>query len=402
MLDAVIVLRCEVEVNLVLLLICKRKTDMLEVPFQGIDIHIFDVHTTVKPLVSNDSLQPNFRFLVEPDAYRDQYLKGQSTLTTSFDVHPLSKHSQLRNHFWKNYLNLFPEGAPDVWRTQAPFVCSPRRPIVTLADNLSFGGRIRPRIYVSALGWSTNLNIHLRGSIRLSALLAFILDTVGNTGKSGLRLDGQSANLSLIFKNLGDKLRQEVYDPRYPPKTGAPQISRQMIISLSKFEGTPLHYQKTLSRRGMTNAEQALLHSLLRGEMIEVKELAQKLRNPSPTVVRFEPKADFMLLYFEYGALVFMQESASRKDKRQRSLSCFTSNTRSYAIMIWTMLHFYLATKNASNQTLIDMRDGVLANLRAMREKYVSGSEATMGSVQFGKAFFKNHEVLKKMFAEQV
>jgi hypothetical protein len=375
---------------------------MLETPFQGIDIFVFDVHTTIRPLAANDSLQERFRFLVEPDSYRKQYLNGQSTLTKSFDVHPLSKHSQSRNHFWKNYLNLFAEAAPDVWQMQAPFICSLRQPIVTLADDLGFGGSIHPRIYLSALGWSTNLNIHLRGDISLSALLDFILGIVGKTGNPGLRLDGQSGNLSFILRNLADRLLEEVYDKAHPPKTGAPEITRRMIISLSKFEGTPLHYKKTLKRKGMTDEEQALLHSLLRGERIEVKELAQKLRSPSPTVVSFEPDADFMLLYFEFGALVFMQRSARLKDKRQRSLSCFASNTRSYATMIYTLLHFYLATKNAENQALKEMREEVKANLLAMKDKYLSSSETARESVQFGRAFFKNNEELKRVFAGKI
>ncbi|HEX5704684.1 MAG TPA: hypothetical protein VFX97_15900 [Pyrinomonadaceae bacterium] len=373
---------------------------MLEIPFQGIDLYIFDVHTTIRPLTFNNCLQERFRFLVEPAAYRKTYLDAKSTLTKSFDVHPLSQHAQTKNHFWKNYLNLFSEGAPDVWQMQAPFVCSLRQPIVTLADDLGFTGSIRPRIYVSALGWSTSLSIHLRGEIHLSALLDFILGLIGTRGKSGLRFDGQAANISFVFRGLAERLLEEVYDKAHPPKTGAPQVPRRMVISLSKFEGTPLHYKKTLDRKGMSSEEQALLHSLLRGEEIGVKDLAQKLRSPSATVVRFEPDADFMLIYFEYGALVFMQRTARLKDKRQRSLTCFSSNTCAYAIMIWTLFHFYHGTVNTSNEAVKAMRQQVRANLAAMKDKYLSSADTTRDSVQFGKAFFKNNTDLKKIFEE--
>src|SRR5882724_4496202 len=127
---------------------------MLETPFQGIDLFVFDLHTTIAPLAHSDSLQVPFRFLVEPDGYRKQYLDGQPSLTKSFDIHPLSKHSQSKNHFWKNYLGLFPAATPHVSRMQAPFICSLRQPLLTLAGNLGFAGTVRPRIYLSALGWS--------------------------------------------------------------------------------------------------------------------------------------------------------------------------------------------------------------------------------------------------------
>lgn len=373
---------------------------MLEAPFQEIDIYMFDVHTTIKPLASNDCLQDNFRFLVEPDNYREHYTKRTTTLTKSFDIHPLSLHAQTRNHFWKNYLNLFAEADPDFWQLQAPFVCSLRQPSLTLAEDLGFAGSIRPRIYLSALGWSTQLNIHLKGDIHLSALLKFILGIVGNEGNSGLRLDGQPASVSFIFRNLADRLLEEVYDKAHPPKTGAPEIPKRMVISLSKFQGTPLHYKKKLGRSGMTDEEQALLHSLLRGETIKVKELAQKLQKPLHTLVRFDPDADFMLIYFEYGALVFMQRSARLNNKRQRSLSCFGSNTRSYATMIWTLFHFYLQAANAVNPAVKDLREKVKANLLAMGNKYIASADGTRDSVQFGKAFFKNHDLLSKFLAQ--
>jgi hypothetical protein len=230
--------------------------------------------------------------------------------------------------------------------------------------------------------------------------LKFILGITGNTGDSGLLLDGQPASVSSIFRRQADRLLEEVYDKEHPPKTGAPEIPKRMVISLSKFQGAPLHYKKKLGRSGMTDEEQALLHSLLRGEAIKVNELAQKLQKPSHTLVRFDPDADFMLIYFEYGALVFMQRSARLNNKRQRSLSCYSSNVRSYATMIWVLFHFYLQAANAVNPAVKDLRGKVKANLLAMGNKYTTSPDGTRDSVQFGKAFFKNHDLLSKILAE--
>src|ERR1051325_10881944 len=121
---------------------------MLKDPFQIIDLHIFDLHTTVKPLIAQDYLQPNFKFLADANLYRKQYANGKSILTKSFDIHPLSNHAQTRNHVWQNYLNRPAQvGPPDYWELQAPFLASLRRPAIRLSKNLSFTGRITPVVY---------------------------------------------------------------------------------------------------------------------------------------------------------------------------------------------------------------------------------------------------------------
>ena len=379
---------------------------MFETPFEAVDLHIFDVHTTVRPLVFNNCLQEGFRFLAEPDAYRAQYAGGKTILTKSFDIHTLSKHSQTQNHLWKNYLNRFEDSTIDYWKLQAPFICSLRQPTVSLDENLGFQGRISPLVYLSALGWSSNLNIHLRGNIQISALLDFILGIIGkddptSTGTgTGLKLNGHSAKLAGVFSALAKQLLQEVYDPANPPTTRGPELPRHIIVSLSKFKGPPLAYQRTISTRGMTNADQALLHSLVRGERIMPRELGKKLRETTPTMVSFGPGPDFMLIYFDYGTLVFMQNSARQNDLRQRRLSCVAANIRSYAMMIWSMYYFSLATKDASNKAVIDLRDLVRANLMSMKHSYLSTAENMRGSVRYAKALFQNHDGLSKLLPE--
>jgi len=75
----------------------------------------------------------------------------------------------------------FEDSTIDYWKLQAPFICSLRQPAVSLDEHLGFQGRISPVVYLSALGWSSNLNIHLRGNIQISALLDFILGIIGRT-----------------------------------------------------------------------------------------------------------------------------------------------------------------------------------------------------------------------------
>lgn len=371
---------------------------MLNVPFQAVDLHVFDVHTTVRPLGAPGYLQPKFQFLADANLYRQQYATKTSILTKSLDVHPLSNHAQTKNHFWQNYLNRpSTSGAFDSWALQTPFLGSLRRSTLGLSKSLSFQGRITPVVYLSGLGWSTSLNIHLRGNIQLSALLNFIMGMIGTKPSPALELNGQPAKLSIIFSNVAATLLDEVYDPVNKPTTGSPEISRHTIISLSKFGGSPVHYRRTGSAPGMNTAEQALLHSLLRGEVIGARDLAAKLRKPAPTIVDFGSGPDFMLLYFDYGALLFLQQSAARNDRHQRALSCVAANMRSSAIMIWTLYYFYRTTLQDSNKAVKEMRALVEANLLAMKDKYLSSGGTVRGSVKYAKAVFQNHDALKRL-----
>jgi hypothetical protein len=372
--------------------------------FRSVDIHAFDVHTLLTPLSSTNSLRPQFRFLTDAPAYHSQYAGGKSVLTSSFDVHPLSKHTQNENHFWKNYLKLFDPKATDYWQLQAPFICSTRAALVRfVADAPNVRGSIRPAIYLSALGWSTNLNIHLAGDITLSALLAFILAALNKPGAKSpahLELAGQRASFPDIFAFFKNKLLAEVYDPQSPPHDIISK-PRHLIISLSQFDGPATYYQRMIGRKGMADADQALLHSLLRGEEIKAKQLAQKLREQPYTVVPFDRRPDFMLIYFEYGALIFMQQSALAKGRRQRALSCFASNARNCAVMIWSLYNFYnvAKAKATTDQTIKGVRDNVLANLRAMGDQYLAAPGITTTSIRYGNALFNNHDKLKQLLA---
>ena len=373
---------------------------ILEAPFQSVDLHIFDVHTTVKPLISDSCVREEFRFLTNAEAYRQQYAKPKTLVRNSFDFHPLSRHAQTRNQFWSNYLTRVDEPSIDYWNRQAPFLASLTRPFVSLSKDLSFEGRVTPVVYLSPLGWSSNLNIHLRGAIQLKELLNFLLGILGPTGDSGLLMEGEPAKVAEIFKTLASRFSEVVYDPADPPRTGTPEIAKHMVVSLAKFGGPPLRYQRTSSTKGMTTAEQAMLHSLIRGEVIGTKEFAEKLRKPSPTVVSFGAGPDLMLIYFERGALIFMQEYAVKKGKRQRALSCLASNTRSFAIMAWTLFHFHRLTQNATNPAVKEMRALVENNLLAMKEGFSSTSETMRGSVKYAEALFRNQPKFKELLSK--
>ncbi|HKY44803.1 MAG TPA: hypothetical protein VJM50_17055 [Pyrinomonadaceae bacterium] len=374
--------------------------------FRAVDIHAFDVHTLLTPLISNSTVRPQFQFLTDATLYRNHYQNGKVVETKSFHVHPLSKRIQSANHFWKNYLTQFPGVSIDHWKLQAPFVCSLRQPLVKLiANSVNARGRVSCTAYLSALGWSTNLNLHMAGEFTLESLLDLVLAIRKRPAKAPpahLEIDGKQAGLVDVFKTFREKLLTEVYDPQSPPQDVL-TLSSSVIISLSRFDGPPIKFQKSITTKGMTDADQALMHSLLQGEVINAVSLPQKLREHGYTLVSFDRLADFMLIYFDFGALIFMQQSALRKGRRQRALSCFASNTRSAAVMIWSLLKFYNTSSSAAatNQAIGDARTNARDNLRAMGQRYLNALDTSATSIRYGKALFSTHETLKKLMSQK-
>lgn len=373
--------------------------------FRAVDIHAFDVHTLLTPLSVKNTLLPKFQFLSDAALYHNQYQKGDVIETPSFHVHPLSKRTQTANHFWKNYLGPLAGQAIDYWKVQAPFVCSVRHPFVKLvADSANTRGSVKSLAYLSPMGWSTNVNLHLSGEFTLENLrdLVFAIQKRPIAGPPAhLEIDGKQAGLVDVFKRVKEKLFAEVYNPQSLPQDKL-TMPQHLIISLSRFDGPPIQFQKSLTSKGMTDADQALMHSLLRGEVIDVVSLPQKLRERKHTLVSFDGRPDFMLIYFDYGALIFMQQSAFRKGRRQRSLSCFASNTRSASVMIWSLLNFYnTSSADAAKDANINAaRTSARDSLKAMGTNFVNASDLSATSIRYGKAMFKTHDALKKLMSQ--
>jgi hypothetical protein len=373
--------------------------------FRAVDIHAFDVHTLLHPLSAKNTLRPEFQFLTDATAYRNQYQKADVIETPAFHVHPLSKRTQTSNHFWKNYLGASAGVAIDYWKLQAPFICSVRRPFVNLIVNsANTRGGVRCLAYLSPLGWSTNMNLHLSGEFTLEDVRDLVFAIQKGPAPfpaAHLEIGGKQAGLVDVFKWFKEKLFAEVYNPQSLPQDHV-TVPKQLVISLSRFDGPPIQFQKSLNSKGMTDADQALMHSLLRGEPIDAISLAQKLRERKYTFVTFDRLTDFMLIYFDYGALIFMQQSAIRKGRRQRSLSCFASNTRNAAVTIWGLLNFYntSSAEAAKDPAIGAARTCARDNLKAMGINFLNASDLSATSIRYGKTMFKTHEALKKLMSQ--
>lgn len=361
--------------------------------FHVVDIYLLDVHTTVRPLLMKHRMREGMEFLIDPDRYNQQYTSRQALQTGPFRIKPLTYNSRQYNHFWKNYMNVWPEKGIDYWKLQLPFTCEPTAAKLgmTLADD-NFQVRVRPAIFVSSLGWSTNLTLQLKGNMRLEQIRKVIsrLRSKDETGHI-FELGGERLNLSGVYKHFSSELRQTLYKPSPPVARtlDTTNLHRHFIISLTDFTGSIYSYKNKWWNEGerMTNSDQAMLHSILHGRPIDVKEFAYMTRSSKFSVIRFTGP-DLALSYFGLGTLIFLQRSV--RNSRKNSMLCLGSNIRSCSMMTLMFLYFHSQAKKflGSDDILDDLLKNVEENLRRMPQRYTNA---------FCNKLYRNHSDLERM-----
>ncbi len=368
--------------------------------FHVVDVYLFDVHTAVKPLIAPDCMQKELRFLIDPKTYNEQYLSRASLDTSVFKISPLTYNSRQYNHFWKNYMSVWPIQRPDYWRLQVPFTFQPnaRDLSMTLKDS-NYQAKLRLTVYVSTLGWSTNLTLQLKGDMQLEQIRSLIArlrakDDSGHVFQVG----SERLNLSGVYKYFSTKVRETLYERPGLLPLDTTNIHSHLIVSLSNFTGSVYYYKSKWGNQDykakganegelMTNADQALLHSILQGREIDVKEFAYITRAGKFSVTHYMGP-DLALSYFNLGTLVFMQHAAGRS--RKTSMSCLGSNIRSCSMMTLMLLYFYSQAKKfpESKTTLRELLMNIENNLRRMPDSYTN---------QFCKKLYRNHSDLNQM-----
>jgi hypothetical protein len=209
--------------------------------------------------------------------------------------------------------------------------------------------------------------------------------------------DRSKLNLSGVYKYFSSQVRETLYEAsRQGPATlDTTNLHRHFIVSLTNFTGSIYYYKSKWWSEGerMTNADQALLHSILHGREIDVKTFAYLTRTDKFSVVHFTGP-DLALSYFDLGTLVFMQQAAL-KSRRKSSMSCLGSNIRSCTMMTLMFLYFHSQAKKfaPSNAALKDLLINIGDNLRRMPDSYTN---------EFCKKLYRNHSDLSRMLREKM
>lgn len=372
--------------------------------FRSVKLSIFDVHVVLRPLWLPESkaVKDPLRFLVNSDNYQNYYQQNLST--DSFSIEPLQKGSLKANKFWQQYMNIhWLNNRPDFWRLQIPFIAKPKINVLCNDIELKLSERnieftVEPEVFISGIGWTTNVNINLTGNINPSFLVELI--SYFRTGRSQLSVqdiypfilqdDSVSTPVRLIdlYTFIAKQLRNDFYNREMNSPNDMRKIERYHVISIKKYEGEPLLYRREKHDKPhlkvMSPSEQALMHSLLYGRFIDQQEVLQQIKKKTTLYTQFDD-ANFALTEFQHGTLHFMQEILRKQNLSQKTLDCMGNNIVLFLRMIFILRHFYTSSKSEKNPKIVDLRQAIAHTLKNLPERYKN---------KFCQGFYDNNDVL--------
>jgi hypothetical protein len=322
--------------------------------FRDIIIYAFDVHTTVAPLLNDECFVESLRFISDPDDYQSHCEAGTYVETESFKISPLTQ-GELEHHFWAAYSSSWQRGKqPDFWRMQLPFLCEPKAHALNFdAGDAAIEVYVEPEIFLSAIGWSTNIYLRLRGTFDIGQLQN-IVARIFNLKEKPFLVAGEPRTITEVFGHFSARLRAELYEQKKPP-VDKMTLEKSFVISPVTYSGEAFHYcppQKTdhpppawtydlSADEKMSESDCASMLGILYGSSLTAEEWYEKsYRDFSHQKLK---GSSFALTDLNRGTLLFMQVNAAEKanSKLKKALWCYTSNVRLCSMMIPLLTKFY-------------------------------------------------------------
>lgn len=316
--------------------------------FHDVTLAFYDFHATEQPLASSrpgDYYQPEFRFLVDQQAYRQAFDLRQRVASRQFNFYPLPGRDR-RTHFWESYLDLTVNPAADWWLYQAPWVC--RNLHVDLRLNGGPAGvtaELRKEIYLSALGWSTQVIVRLVGDLNTQQLSAAVgrLARGSSTGpQAPFLVDGRPQDLTGVFQHLAGLIQEQVFVPGKNPHRSK-YFPRKRLIAVAEFDAPPKNQRLFGGYDNLFQAEKADLQSVLFGRSVQVSQLkgdGELLR----TVIS---GANYALTEWNEGTLLFPLRDGFIKAGKCGKMHCLANNLRACQTMAFLLLEYIKAGRTA-------------------------------------------------------
>ena len=380
--------------------------------FQAVDIFAFDLHITVNPLADPSLVVKEYAYLVDPDLYRAQNQSEKILETANFIIRPLTRRSHhKRNRFWEPYIAMWPAKKVDYWGLQIPFSLKPKACRIEFnTTGKSFQVSVSPIIFMWSFGWSTNLNIYVRGDITPKELQELIANirSVDQT-VTPFSIAGKQYNLSRVFQYFSNLIRREVYAADGSLGESNP-VKNYLVTSVAQYTGPLEVYSRDASRQRMPDGDRSMLYSILEGRSITLDDLDQKEQNQVQYLITrhtppdfFEP--DFTLTRFDFGTLMFIQQLALGENKdlkllrrTRKRLRCLASNVRLFLLVNMALLNFIREAGISFGDELSDDYGSTAINKRLQHN-----SKALLGRLPeryknaFSRSFYKHYGPLQEM-----
>lgn len=315
--------------------------------FYDVSVSVFDVHIASDALQTLTGFQQRFEFLTDSARFNTCYQTRRDINIPGFGFRPLSKRTLDFNHFWNPYHRMALDNGGDLWKIQIPLVCDPRRsPIRLDVKTPGVQVTIRPRIYLSTIGWSTNIRVGLRGTMNRRQLTAAIGLVINKSTANSFLIAGEAASLTGVFQYFQTQVAKEVYAGQvvpHPPQ----RIPRHCVVSINQYTGPIKDYRNASDpNSAMTRADRALMQSLLCGEEVDVQN-----EGAGNLLFTKLSKENFTLTDFGHGTLLFPQRMAVNRVDMHRC-HCLASNLTNCLMVSLSLFEFYSLSQDAAGGSL--------------------------------------------------
>jgi hypothetical protein len=335
--------------------------------FHEVRIVMFDVNTTLTPLVSPGCLHEPMKFLAAGADYNTWYEARSSARHGGLVVRPLPAKVFDHNHFWKNYRGI--GGAslhPDYWSLQVPALAAlPSMKLTVSTGDSAFTAIVRPVTFLSSIGWSTNLCFTLLGDITPSALTGFMSGL--RTG-SLMTIDGASASASGVFKTISSRLSAAVFDPACG-RVHTVAVPSYAVIGVTSYSGSGVATGG--GSKPLTDAGRAMLFGVLQGQSYTPEAWAAA--RGSYLAREVGTRGTCAITDFQKGTIIFMPVDALRNDLAlhdSRQLQCVTSNVARAMMMTLMGAKFHANAAGIDTPTVAGLRTSVQRNIVGMAKAY--------------------------------
>jgi hypothetical protein len=356
--------------------------------FKTTKIYLFDVHTTLMPVLSKNVPEP-LRLLVEADEYRKAYRSGWKISTKNLDIAPLNPVTIQKHLFWQWYAVPRSGAAPDYWAIQMPFVCRPRSVTISFETKEGRKASVGASINLFTLGWSSNLEFDF-GNQEVTPESLMHMTAALRVGEKVFRIDGQEKNMTDVFRWLGHRITSECYQG-FQKVHDEIRVPSYIVMALTNYSGEAQKYEAA-SESGMHPAVRAQMHSMLLGKKLEAEELIEAEIAAAATgslgflITRLR-YLDFGITYFDLGTLLFLQDAFDQK--KVQTFFCFASNIKNFLMMVNVWLGFRKALLGVpKGQGSADV--GLIcpdSQLCDLRQRYPT---------PFARKYHEAHSILKK------
>ena len=342
--------------------------------FQRVEIRAFDFHLMLAPLAGGTQPIAAFNHLVDPALYNQKYNAVAPTNTANLSFIPLHWRTLNYHHFWKYYQVIHPAGGGkyDFWKLQMPFIGTVGDPIKLSSGLPNVNGTVEASIFLSAIGWSTNLNISLSGQMTTAQLSEFVGKLSTKTAPL-FEVGPRKLTLPELFEYLGKIVLSGVYEPKSIDET---RIKRQLIVCPFEATGPVAYYEGDQGGPRISTSDRASLHSIIQGTPISFDDVRNIENEKKALVTQFHDGPDFALTYFNKGTLLFMLNTAIAggpyRRTLQKKLECLLTNIRNYLVITLSLYEFCYATEKNPNLDAKTkaLRGDLLYALRAIPQHY--------------------------------